>query len=397
MLVYAAGFATGNIVGGTLEEKLAVGVLTVQIITLKEPLALTELLRKQGYGVTIIEGQGREGVRYILQVILARRRLPKLRKLVDEWDDCAFLTVFDAKMTKGGVFCNSFNLLNDGGLIKKERLEAMRLKKISPNAPIGVFDSGVGGLTVILEMLQQLPQESYIYFADTAHVPYGPREPEELRQFADQITHFLVERGCKAVIIACNTSTSLAYDMLRQKYSVPLVGVIEPGVDKALAETANGKVGVFATQATVNSGAFQRLIKEKRPEIQLTAVACPLFVPLVEAGEVDGPAVYDAVRDYYRPLEEKGVDSLILGCTHYPFLLPVIDRIVGPKVQVINPARETVSRAAEILRDLGLLAKNTQPQHKYYVSGEPLKFRALGSRFLQKDLGLVKKKNLSNY
>ncbi|MFY9174364.1 MAG: glutamate racemase [Peptococcia bacterium] len=271
------------------------------------------------------------------------------------------------------------------------------MKKISPNAPIGVFDSGVGGLTVILEMLQQLPQESYIYFADTAHVPYGPREPEELRQFADQITHFLVERGCKAVIIACNTSTSLAYDMLRQKYSVPLVGVIEPGVDKALAETANGKVGVFATQATVNSGAFQRLIKEKRPEIQLTAVACPLFVPLVEAGEVDGPAVYDAVRDYYRPLEEKGVDSLILGCTHYPFLLPVIDRIVGPKVQVINPARETVSRAAEILRDLGLLAKNTQPQHKYYVSGEPLKFRALGSRFLQKDLGLVKKKNLSNY
>lgn len=261
----------------------------------------------------------------------------------------------------------------------------------SRNAPIGVFDSGVGGLTVILEMLQQMPQESFMYFADTAHVPYGPREPEELRQFADSITGFLVEQGCKTVIIACNTSTSLAYEMLKEKYSVPLVGVIEPGVDKALAATANGRIGVFATQATVQSGAFQRLIKAKSSDTELTAVACPLFVPLVEAGEVEGPAVSEAVCNYYGLLEEKGVDSLILGCTHYPFLLPVIDRIVGPTVQVINPARETVSRTAEILRDLDLVADNAQPEYQFYASGDPQSFQSKGSEFLQRDLGQVKK------
>lgn len=265
------------------------------------------------------------------------------------------------------------------------------MKKINRNAPIGVFDSGVGGLTVIMEMLKQLPQESYIYFADTAHVPYGPREPEELRQFADSITGFLVDQGCKMVIIACNTSTSLAYEMLKQKYSVPLVGVIEPGVEKALTTTINKKVGVFATQATVNSNVFQSLLKARDAKIEVTAVACPPFVPFVESGEVEGPKVTEAVRDCFRPLKEKGVDSLILGCTHYPFLLPVIDQVVGPTVQVINPARETVSRAIQILREKNLKAENTQPEHQYYASGDPLSFRTMGSKFLQRELGTVKK------
>ncbi len=263
------------------------------------------------------------------------------------------------------------------------------------NAPIGVFDSGVGGLTVVLEMLKQLPEESFIYYADTAHVPYGPRDPEELRGFADRITEFLVKQGCKMIIIACNTSTSLSYDLLKQKYDLPLVGVIEPGVDKALEATANKKIGIFATQATVNSGVFQRMLKAKSPETEVTAQSCPLFVPYVEAGVISGQEIEKAVRLYYRPLQEKGVDSLILGCTHYPFLLPVISYVTGPGVQIINPARETVSRAAEILRELNIQAETgRQPEHNYFVSGNPEQFRKLGSMFLQQDIGKVEKNTL---
>ena len=265
---------------------------------------------------------------------------------------------------------------------------------IERNAPIGVFDSGVGGLTVIQEMLRQLPNESFIYYADTAHVPYGPRDSEELKHFADSITGFLVEQGCKMVIIACNTSTSLAYELLQQKYAIPLVGVIEPGVDKALGATANKKIGVFATQATVNSGAFQRLIKAKNSEVEVVAVPCPLFVPLVEAGEVEGPVIHDAACNYFQPLQERGVDSIILGCTHYPFLLPVIAQVTGPSVLVINPARETVSRAAEILRERDLLASGTQAVQLYCASGDPASFRQIGSKFLQSDLGTVRKVTL---
>lgn len=263
--------------------------------------------------------------------------------------------------------------------------------KNNRNAPIGVFDSGVGGLTVIQEILQQLPNESFIYYADTAHVPYGSREPVELQGFADSITSFLLEQGCKMVIIACNTSTALAYDFLRQKYAIPLVGVIEPGVDKALGATVNKKIGVFATHATVNSGAFQRLLQAKEAAVEVTAIACPLFVPLVEAGEVEGLAVHEAAHNYFQPLREQGIDSLILGCTHYPFLLSVITQVTGPEVQVINPARETVSRAAEILQVKDLLATRSQSEQRYYSSGDPVSFRIMGSKFLQHDLGIVQK------
>jgi len=259
------------------------------------------------------------------------------------------------------------------------------------NAPIGVFDSGVGGLTVVRELLRQLPGESFIYYADTAHVPYGPRDPAELRTFADAITAFLVNQGCKMVIIACNTSTSLAYEFLQEKYTVPLIGVIEPGIERALAATVNKRIGVFATQATVNSGAFPRLIRAKDPSVEVTAVACPLFVPLVEAGEVAGSAALKAAQTYFQPLREKGVDSLILGCTHYPFLLPVIRQVTNKNVTIINPAEETVSKAVKILQEKGLMAAGHSGQRLYYASGDPEAFRIMGGRFLQQDLGKVRK------
>jgi len=264
----------------------------------------------------------------------------------------------------------------------------MSNKKI---APLGVFDSGVGGLTVVMEMFQQMPHESFVYYADTAHVPYGPRNPLELKEFASNITAFLVNQGCKMVIIACNTSTSLAYQDLKARYDIPLIGVIEPGVDKALEVTRNRRIGVIGTVATINSGSYQKMIKEKKPDTEIVAVPCPLFVPLIEAGKVEGDEVYQAAVHYLEPVRKAGVDTLILGCTHYPFLLPVIQDIVGPGVIAVDPARETVKRAVVKLQELDLLQEEGRPVHRYYASGDPEAFRRTGSEFLQQDIGVVKK------
>lgn len=263
------------------------------------------------------------------------------------------------------------------------------------NQPIGVFDSGVGGLTVIQEILQQMPQESFIYFADTAHVPYGPREPEELRSLASAITAFLVEAGCKSIIIACNTSTSLAYEKLKEEFTIPLIGVIEPGVDKALDSSANKRIGVIGTQATISSGAYQRLLGQKSPDAIIEAIACPPFVPLVEKGEIDGINTYNIVRSNLQPLLKKGIDSLILGCTHYPFLIPVITKVLGPSVDLINPARETVYRSKEKMRVLDLLREGENPVYQYYASGNPEEFRKTAGFFLKREIDIVKKAVLS--
>ena len=265
---------------------------------------------------------------------------------------------------------------------------------IKKEAPLGVFDSGVGGLTVVLEMLRQMPHESYIYYADTAHVPYGPRNPQELRGFAFNITAFLAAQGCKMIILACNTSTSLAYEDLRAGYDIPMIGVIEPGVDKALEATRNKRIGVIGTAATINSGSYQKMIKEKKPEVEVVAVACPLFVPLIEAGEVEGDEVYRVAAAYLKPVREKEIDTLILGCTHYPFLLPVITDIIGPDITAVDPARETVRRAVEKLKELDLIREEGDPVRKFYASGDPEAFRRLGSRFLQRDIGAVTKMSL---
>ena len=264
----------------------------------------------------------------------------------------------------------------------------MREKELSP---IGVFDSGVGGLTVVRELEAQLTYEDYIYYADTAHVPYGSREPWELKGFALSITAFLVEQGCKMIIIACNTSTSLAYADLASRCPVPFIGVIEPGVNEAIKVSKNGKIGVVGTLATVNSGVYQKMIKEKNPRTEVVAVPCPRFVPLVEEGRVEGSEVEEIAGIYLKPLQERGVDTLILGCTHYPFLRPVIERIMGEGVNIIDPARETVRRAAISLQNLGLVNPiETKKSPLFYASGDPENFRKKGSSFLGRDLGPVK-------
>lgn len=263
----------------------------------------------------------------------------------------------------------------------------MQLKN---SAPIGVFDSGVGGLTVVREILRQLPQESLLYYADTAHVPYGPRDPQQLRGFARNITAFLVNQGCKMIIVACNTSTSLVYDELQAKYlPLPMVGVIQPGVDRALEMSKNKKIGVIGTQATITSGVYQKLLHGKDPDADITAVFCPRFVPFVEAGQTDGTEVEEAAAEYLQPILGAGADTLILGCTHYPFLMSVLERITGPGVTIIDPARETVTRAKNILLEKGLERKEGIPTYRYYASGDPERFRLMGSKFLQKEIGQV--------
>jgi glutamate racemase len=257
-------------------------------------------------------------------------------------------------------------------------------------ASLGVFDSGVGGLTVVREILKQMPYESVLYYADTAHVPYGSRNPEELKGFAQVITSYLVTQGCKMIIIACNTSTSLAYESLKKSHSLPIIGVIEPGVQKALQTTKNLRIGVIGTEVTINSGAYQKLLRIKNPTVQVYAAACPLFVPLVEKGMIEDPDTEKVVYSCLKPLLAEKIDTLILGCTHYPFLQPVIEKIAGTGVKIVDPARETVTNVRDKLRELKLLAEKKEPVYRYVSSKDPEDFKARGSVFLGRDLGMVR-------
>ncbi|MDD2401822.1 MAG: glutamate racemase [Clostridia bacterium] len=261
---------------------------------------------------------------------------------------------------------------------------------INVNAPIGIFDSGVGGLTVVREVLKQLEYESVLYFADTAHVPYGSRHPRELKMFAKSISNYLIEQGCKMIIIACNTSTSLAYEELKCFFSVPVIGVIEPGIEQALKNTKNMKVGVIATQATINNGAYQRVLKIKKPEVQIFAKSCPSFVPLVEKGLTEGLEVEKAVYNELGVFRGKEIDTLILGCTHYPFLKSIIQEVVGSEVKIIDPAQATVEYAHEKLKELNFQATNKNNVYNFITSSDIESFKKRCRVFLGKDLGIVR-------
>jgi glutamate racemase len=250
-------------------------------------------------------------------------------------------------------------------------------------APIGVFDSGVGGLTVMKALYEQLPMEAVLYYGDTAHVPYGGRDPNELRGFALRISDYLIRSGCKMIIIACNSSTSLAYELISARSPAPVVGVIEPGIHCALKEGGIGPIGVIATQATAQSGVYQRILAREAPERKSYVVACPPFVPLVEAGKVNGPEVARAVRKCLAPLKDKEIHSLIFGCTHYPFLSEEIRSFLGNGVRLIDPAQETVNRAKTILFEKKYLKMlRGLPEYRFVCSGDPARFAHLGSFFL---------------
>jgi glutamate racemase len=250
-------------------------------------------------------------------------------------------------------------------------------------APIGVFDSGIGGLTVVRELIRQLPNESIIYFGDTARVPYGPKSPDTVVRYSREITDFLRGEGVKAVVVACNTATAHALPILREENDLPIVGVIEPGSRAAARATRTKRVGVIGTQGTIRSGAYERAIASVEPGADITALACPLFVPLVEEGWLDTEATRLIAREYLEPMANADIDTLVLGCTHYPLLKKVIGSVVGRDVRLIDSAEETAAETGEVLREKGISHEATDDaRYRFIASDAPEQFLRVGQRFL---------------
>ena len=257
------------------------------------------------------------------------------------------------------------------------------------NRPIGVFDSGLGGLTAMKALRQILPEEKLIYFGDTARVPYGGRSKETLLKYARQDVRFLRSHDIKAILVACGTVSTTALPQLRQESDIPILGVVEPACRRAAAVTRNRRVGLIATAASVRSGAYQRSLRQLDPDIAVTAKACPLFVPLVENGRFRrGDVVIETVaREYLEPLRREGLDTLILGCTHYPLLTDIIGDIMGPGVTLINTGEEAAWELKRTLRGLDLLApEGPAGRATLCASDQPEQFGSLAAYFLGESL-----------
>jgi glutamate racemase len=249
-------------------------------------------------------------------------------------------------------------------------------------APIGVFDSGLGGLTVAHAIMRQLPSESLIYFGDTARVPYGPKSPDTVRRYSREISAFLIEQGVKAIVVACNTATAHALPTLRDELDVPVIGVVEPGARAAVRATRTGHIGVIGTAGTIRSQAYDRAIRAENPEVRVTTLACPLFVPMVEEGWIDHEATHLIAEEYLAPFVKDPIDTLVLGCTHYPLLKPVIGEIVGRSVRLIDSAEETALDARRMLAANDLTAADREGAYRFIASDDPQQFLTLGRRFL---------------
>jgi len=256
--------------------------------------------------------------------------------------------------------------------------------------PIGVFDSGIGGLTVVHELLKQLPHENIVYFGDTARVPYGSKSPDVVKKYGLQDILFLLGQNVKVVIAACHTVSSVALDELNKVFHLPILGVVEPGVAAAAEATKNKRVGIIGTRGTVGSGTYEKKLAEKDPAITVFPQACPLFVPLAEEGWLDNQVAEDVARIYLEPVRRNNIDTLILGCTHYPLLKDVIRKVLGPDVTIIDSAEETAKLVAKRLRILKMEHNGIEKtKHRFFVSDIPLQFREIGERFLGRNLGNV--------
>ena len=263
------------------------------------------------------------------------------------------------------------------------------------NAPIGIFDSGVGGLTVARAILDQLPNESTIYIGDTARGPYGPRPLAEVREFALETLDFLVEQGVKAIVIACNTASAAMLRDARERYKVPVIEVIQPAVRRAVAATRSGHIGVIGTRATVDSKAYLDAFAAA-PQLQITSIPCPLFVEFVERGETSGPEITKIARDYLAPVMVAKVDTLVLGCTHYPLLTGVISYVMGEGVTLVSSAEETAKDLYRTLVKNNLLrdARGGAPTHKFLATGDAKAFESLARRFLGPEVTRVEHQDL---
>ncbi len=258
--------------------------------------------------------------------------------------------------------------------------------------PIGIFDSGIGGLTVLKEIFDKLPNENTIYLGDTARVPYGIRSPETVTRYSFENTRFLSSKDVKMLVIACNTASSVSLDAVRRGFPVPVVGVIEPGAKAAVAATKKKKIGVIGTEATVRSSSYTRAIQAIDPSIDVFGIPCPLFVPLVEEGWTDGQITEMVADRYLADMRERDIDTLVLGCTHYPLLKHVLSKIMGDGVTLIDSAIETACEISAILDAQGLMNISGQPvRHEFYVTDSPQKFLSVGERFLGRIIENIEK------
>lgn len=268
----------------------------------------------------------------------------------------------------------------------RERLRIMSKQEDWHNNPIGVFDSGVGGLTVAREIMRQLPNERIVYFGDTARVPYGSKSKETVTRFSRQIVHFLEKQDVKAIVVACNTASAYALEELEKEVDIPMIGVVKPGTRAALAATVNKKIGVIGTEATINSGIYTRYIQGIDSGVKIIGKACPLFVPLVEEGLWEDPVTDEIARRYLSELVDSGIDTLILGCTHYPMIRSTVGKIVGEQVTLVNPAYETARELKALLADKGLESEH-RPElgtelYRFYVSDAADKFQRFANSIL---------------
>jgi glutamate racemase len=262
-------------------------------------------------------------------------------------------------------------------------------------APIGVFDSGVGGLTVARALTRALPRERLLYFADTAHVPYGPRPLEELQQLALEITAFLFRQGAKVVIMASNSSDAAGLEAAQQVYDKKVFGVINPGARAAVKAVRQGRVGVLATQATVSSRAYEQALHRLHPALQVRQQACPEFVPLVESGQLDTPYTRQVAAEYLKPILAFGVEVIVLGCTQYPLLAPLIQSLVGAEITLVDPAEEVAKEVGDYLKAQGWLNASSAPaEHRFFASGEATSLREVGAAFFGQEISQVEKINL---
>lgn len=265
------------------------------------------------------------------------------------------------------------------------------------NAPIGVFDSGIGGLTVVREIMRQSPNETIVYFGDTARVPYGSKSKKTIITYSRQIVKFLQTHDVKAIVIACNTASAFALETLEAEISIPVIGVVKPGAKTAAEITQNGNVGIIATEGTIRSGMYNTYLSTIDSRVNVYGKACPLFVPLVEEGWIEDPITIEVAKRYINELLNFSIDTLVLGCTHYPLIRHIIASIVGDKVTLVNPAYETARTLREVLVSNGIQSDEPAREHKFFVSDGADKFKKFANTILPCEVVETEDINLESF
>ncbi len=266
------------------------------------------------------------------------------------------------------------------------------------NNPIGIFDSGIGGLTVVKQLMRYLPDEQLIYFGDTARVPYGSKSKRLVQQYALEDAHFLLQYNVKMIVVACNSASASALHLLQDRLDIPVIGVVTPGANTAVELTQNNKIGVIGTNATINSDAYTNEVKRVEPLVEVFGQACPLLVPLVEEGWLEDDVTIIVIKKYLHNLMQQSVDTIILGCTHYPVLEQSIRKVVGENISLIDSGKETAKAVKQLLIDKNMLRSGTkQEPDRFYVSDIPAKFEEVGSRFLGKQMANVERVDFDDF